>query len=57
MLVQVSQLYKTIYDTGIDHNHGRFVTPITSFYEPGSYVAVMKLGENYYYRGSFKIKK
>ncbi|MGQ0515732.1 DUF5065 family protein, partial [Bacillus sp. D-CC] len=24
-------------------------------YDPGSYVAVMKLGENYYYGGSFKI--
>ena len=35
----------------------RFVTPITSVQDPGSYVAVMKLGENYYYGGSFKIKK
>ncbi|HDR7321001.1 TPA: DUF5065 family protein [Bacillus toyonensis] len=51
------QRYKTIYDTGTEHNHGRFVTPITSVYEPGSYVAVMKLGESYYYGGSFKIKK
>ncbi|PFY68962.1 hypothetical protein COL61_25155 [Bacillus wiedmannii] len=45
------------YDSGTAHNYGRFVTPITSVYEPGSYVAVMKLGENYYYGGSFKIKK
>ncbi|HDR8052648.1 TPA: DUF5065 family protein [Bacillus cereus] len=37
--------------------YGRFVTPITSVYEPGSYVTVMKLGENYYHDGSFKIKK
>ncbi|ABY46540.1 DUF5065 family protein [Bacillus mycoides] len=52
------QRYKTIYDTGTKHNYGRFVTPITSVYKPGSYVAVMKLGENYYYYGgSFKIKK
>ncbi|MGH0589421.1 DUF5065 family protein [Bacillus mycoides] len=51
------QRYKTIYDTGTEHNYGRFVTPITSVYKPGSYVAVMKLGENYYYGGSFKIKK
>ncbi|EJS46539.1 hypothetical protein ICG_05614 [Bacillus cereus BAG1X1-3] len=50
------QRYKTIYDTA--HNYGRFVIPITSVYKPGSYVAVMKLGENYYYYGgSFKIKK
>lgn len=51
------QRYKTIYDTGTEHNYGRFVTPITSVYKPGSYVAVMKLGENSYYGGSFKIKK
>lgn len=51
------QRYKTIYDTGTEHNYGRFVTTITSVYEPGSYVAVMKLGENYYYGGSYKIKK
>ncbi|MBJ8073635.1 MULTISPECIES: DUF5065 family protein [Bacillus cereus group] len=51
------QRYKTIYDTGTEHNYGRFVTPITSVYKPGSYVAVMKLGENYYYGGSFKITK
>jgi hypothetical protein len=51
------QRYKTIYDTGTEHNYGRFVTPITSVYKPGSYVAVMKLRENYYYGGSFKIKK
>ncbi|WP_242243670.1 DUF5065 family protein [Bacillus cereus group sp. BfR-BA-01309] len=51
------QRYKTIYDTGTEHNYGRFVTPITSVYEPGLYVAVMKLGDNYYYGGSFKIKK
>lgn len=50
------QRYKTIYDTGTKHNYGIFVTPITSIYEPGSYAAVMKLGENYYYGGSFKIK-
>lgn len=49
------QRYKTIYDTGTEHSYGRFVTPITSAYEPGSNVAVMKLGENYYYGGSFKI--
>ncbi|GCF77740.1 DUF5065 domain-containing protein [Bacillus cereus] len=49
--------YKTIYDSGITHNYGRFVTPITTVYNPGTYVAVMKLGENYYYGGSFKISK
>ncbi|MFE4764041.1 DUF5065 family protein [Bacillus mycoides] len=49
------QRYKTIYDSGISHNYGRFITPITSVYKPGTYVAVMKLGENYYYGGSFKI--
>ncbi|MBE7106080.1 DUF5065 family protein [Bacillus cereus] len=49
--------YKTIYDSGITHNDGRFVTPITKVYNPGTYVAVMKLGENYYYGGSFKISK
>ncbi len=49
------QRYKTIYDTGTEHSYDRFVTPITSAYEPGSNVAVMKLGENYYYGGSFKI--
>ena len=47
--------YKTIYDSGLKHNYGRFVTPITKAYNPGTYVAVMKLGENYYYGGSFKI--
>ncbi|MBJ8009596.1 DUF5065 family protein [Bacillus cereus] len=51
------QRYKTIYDSGTEHNYSRFVTPITSVYKPGSYVAVMKLGENYYYGGSFKITK
>ncbi|MBJ8109497.1 DUF5065 family protein [Bacillus cereus group sp. N6] len=49
--------YKTIYDSGLKHNYGRFVTPITKAYNPGTYVAVMKLGENYYYGGSFKISK
>ncbi|EEK78808.1 DUF5065 domain-containing protein [Bacillus cereus] len=49
--------YKTIYDSGLKHNYGRFVTPITKAYTPGTYVAVMKLGENYYYGGSFKISK
>ncbi|SCC28485.1 DUF5065 family protein [Bacillus wiedmannii] len=49
--------YKTIYDSGLKHNYGRFVTPITKVYNPGTYVAVMKLGENYYYGGSFKISK
>ncbi|MDH4421880.1 DUF5065 family protein [Bacillus cereus] len=49
--------YKTIYDSGLSHNYGRFVTPITKVYNPGTYVAVMKLGENYYYGGSFKISK
>ncbi|PDY08481.1 DUF5065 domain-containing protein [Bacillus cereus] len=49
--------YKTIYDSGLKHNYGRFVTPITKVYTPGTYVAVMKLGENYYYGGSFKISK
>ncbi|PEI65899.1 DUF5065 domain-containing protein [Bacillus wiedmannii] len=50
--------YKTIYDSGLKHNYGRFVTPITKVYNPGTYVAVMKLGENYYYYGgSFKISK
>ncbi|PEM31367.1 DUF5065 family protein [Bacillus wiedmannii] len=49
--------YKTIDDSGLKHNYGRFVTPITKVYNPGTYVAVMKLGENYYYGGSFKISK
>lgn len=49
--------YKTIYDSGLKHNYGRIVTPITKVYNPGTYVAVMKLGENYYYGGSFKISK
>ncbi|MDI6676806.1 DUF5065 family protein [Bacillus wiedmannii] len=49
--------YKTIYDSGLKHDYGRFVTPITKVYNPGTYVAVMKLGENYYYGGSFKISK
>ncbi|PGE65572.1 DUF5065 domain-containing protein, partial [Bacillus toyonensis] len=31
--------------------NGRFLTSITSVYKPGSYVAVMKIGENYYYYG------
>ncbi|EOP01771.1 hypothetical protein KQ3_05086 [Bacillus cereus B5-2] len=48
---------KTIYDSGTAHNYGRFVTPITSVYKPGSYVAVMELGENYYYGGSLRITK
>lgn len=48
---------KTIYDSGTAHNYGRFVPPITSVYKPGSYVAVMKLGENYYYGGSLRITK
>ncbi|HDR4423758.1 DUF5065 family protein [Bacillus sp. CH126_4D] len=49
--------YKTMYDSGLKHDYGRFVTPITKVYTPGTYVAVMKLGENYYYGGSFKISK
>ncbi len=48
---------KTIFDSGTAHNYGRFVPPITSVYKPGSYVAVMKLGENYYYGSSLRITK
>ncbi|PFY37193.1 hypothetical protein COI46_24780 [Bacillus toyonensis] len=51
------QRYKTIYDSGTVHNYGRFVTSITSVYKPGSYVAVMKISEHYYYGGSFRITK
>ncbi|PFX64876.1 hypothetical protein COL35_24670 [Bacillus toyonensis] len=35
--------------------NGRFLTSITSVYKSGSYVAVIKIGENYYYGSSFKI--
>ncbi|TKJ01386.1 DUF5065 family protein, partial [Bacillus cereus] len=42
---------------GTAHNYGRFVTPIISVYKPGSCVAVMKLGENYYYGGRLRITK
>ncbi|RFT61727.1 DUF5065 family protein [Bacillus clarus] len=52
------QRYKTIQpsDTG-NPNYSKFTTPITNVYEPGSYVAVLKVGEDYYYGGKFTISR
>ncbi|KFM95139.1 DUF5065 family protein [Bacillus clarus] len=43
-------------DTG-QHFKSRFTTPITTVYTPGSYVAVLKVGEHYYYGDAFEITK
>lgn len=52
------QRFKTIQaeDAG-NHYYSRFRTPITDVYTPGSYTAVLKVGENYYYGGKFTITK
>ncbi|PEB52332.1 DUF5065 domain-containing protein [Bacillus pseudomycoides] len=52
------QRYKTIYDSHTEHHYnGRFITKITPVYKPGKYVAIMKLGDQYYYGGAFNISK
>lgn len=50
------QRYKTIQasDAG-NHYYSRFTTPITNVYTPGTYTAVLKVGDNYYYGGKFTI--
>ncbi|MBX9158733.1 DUF5065 family protein [Bacillus cereus group sp. MYBK15-3] len=52
------QRYKTIYGAEAGHhNFSRFTTPITNVYPPGDYVAVLKVGDSFYYGGKFKITK
>ncbi|MFV1457317.1 DUF5065 family protein [Bacillus mycoides] len=49
---------KTIYgaESG-HHNFSRFTTTITNVYPAGNYVAVLKVGDNFYYGGKFQITK
>lgn len=52
------QRYKTIYATNTgNHNSSRFTTPITTGFAPGTYVAVLKVGNSYYHGGTFQITK
>jgi len=50
------QRYKTISAGEAGHHYySRFTTPITTVYTPGTYVAVLKVDNSYYYGGSFQI--
>ncbi|KEK24734.1 DUF5065 family protein [Bacillus gaemokensis] len=52
------QRFKTIQGGEAGHHfYSRFTTPITTVYTPGDYVAVLKVGDHYYYGGKFQITK
>ncbi|PFD31526.1 DUF5065 domain-containing protein [Bacillus cereus] len=51
------QLIKQVNDSNSTKGIGTFTAPINSTYAPGTYTAVLKVGNNYYHGGTFKISR